>query len=448
MNWTKVQEFYGLKQPFNFAVAVPCLLNVCALAVVMIVSALLFFVESLTVGTERFYFFAYIVALLVLAIAISRYSRASFALLFWCTVELGLALSTTVLETHRIGISYFPENNYTGLSDPRWGYHPLLQIVPRPNVRWTWRVDSRDIALGKKQSGNAAINWADFEGHEFVFYQNSLGLRGLEPTAEDLKRPLIFVYGGSTTYDTTVSQGKTWVERVQADLHNKYAILNWGVVGYGTTEHLIQTGFYQGILGKSPVCAVYYVGRNDLHNAHIKLLDNAYANYMLLLQAVRAPDLLFAKYSPFVKILNEIAKHRFDSIPPQPRVDATQTPIASTDRHLEEIYAEHINTIKAINQARGVRTVFIGQMINREYYKGSPEPLPIDLVRNEDMWTLQARLNQVLKSAAMSGNPAQYIDPGIDNFLASDFTDGVHFTAAGASKFAALVADPIDAYCR
>ena len=93
---------------------------------------------------------------------------------------------------------------------------------------------------------------------------------------------LIFVYGGSTTYDTSVSQGHTWVERLNAKLGPPYELFNLGVPGYSTAEHVIQTAFYSDIDGVYPSCAVYYIGWNDIRNANLANLDRAYANFHLL----------------------------------------------------------------------------------------------------------------------------------------------------------------------
>lgn len=215
------------------------------------------------------------------------------------------------------------------------------------------------------------MNWAMLEGRTFSFNNNSFGLRGVEPTKADLAKPLIFVYGGSTTYDITVTQGETWVERLQADLDNKYTILNFGVVHYSTTEHLIQTVFYQRIVGKKPACAVYYIGWNDMVNAHIDRLDDAYADWHGLAIAARAPDLSLAEYSPLLGLINAVAKRRSDSLP-IPKVLGT-SPIMGDDKRLEQIYVDHINAIKAINAARGIKTVFVGQILNTEYLKPMPK---------------------------------------------------------------------------
>jgi hypothetical protein len=450
MNWTSVRESYGFQRPFNFTVAIPFLLNACGLALVIVACLVLLSNGNLTIGTQRFYFFLYICVALVSAAILGRISaRASYALFVLCIAEVSIGVVTNIRENSGVGISYLPRNLFTEQSDPRFVYHPLLQSVPKPNVRWVWHSDSRNRA--DSEQWGWPVNWREIEGKDFVFQHNSLGLRGAEPSAEDMKRDLIFVYGGSTTYDIAVTQGSTWVERLQAELHGRYAILNFGVPAYSTTENLIQTTFYQGVVNKRPVCALYYEGWNDIHNAHLKGLDRAYADFHLQLTPVRSPNLYFAAYSPLVRLVNDAARRRFDSLPPQPTaVYFGGKPPTGGDKRLEEIFVEHIDTIKAINTSRGIKTVLIGQMLNKEYFKVNPEGgnAWAPRVRNEDMWPLQVRFNELLRTAATSGSPAKYIDAGVENFQVDDFTDQGHFTAAGAGKFASLVSEQVDSYCR
>ena len=92
-------------------------------------------------------------------------------------------------------------------------------------------------------------------------------------------------FGGSTTYDIGAGEGDTWSDRLADALEQgdrgRFFVVNHGVPGYTTVEHLIQTAFYQTKFGKSPRCAIYYVGWNDLRNAHIPDLDPAYADFHL-----------------------------------------------------------------------------------------------------------------------------------------------------------------------
>jgi hypothetical protein len=434
MNWTDLREYYGLKRPFNFRVAIPFLLNTCALIAVFCVCIFLFFGRSLSIGTERFYFFFYIVCLLLIAAAFSRASIISYAILCWCTVELGLALGSSALCPRNIVRDPNPD-------DYAFIYHPLLQIVPRPNFQYKDQLDFRGI---EKKAEAAGVNVTSLQGQELAFIHNSLGLRGKELTADDLGKDFIFVYGGSTTYDVGVTQGETWVEHLQSELKNKYTFVNFGVVAHSTEEHLIDTAFYQDVVEKRPVCAIYYIGWNDVINSHIETLDSAYADYHLLTTAVRKPDLYIARYSPLFSLANEIAKKRFDTVPRVPKIFG-KTPVSGSDKRLEAIFIEHLKTIAAINASRGTKTIFIGQMFNKEWPQGPNVWAP--LIKKGDFPFLVSRFNSIAGDTAAS-IPAKYIDPGVTNFGHGDFVDYAHFTAPGARKFAALISKEVAGYCR
>lgn len=434
---TTLWTFYGLKKPFNFTVAIPFVLNICALAVVLITCAFLFLDKGLNVGTLRFYFFAYIVCLLSFAAAVSKASKLSYAILGWCIIELSLALFSGDLRPDNAVVQHDP-------FEYAFIYHPLLQLVPRPNWKYKNRVDLTGMEDELADARAAGMNVDSLQGKEFYFVHNSLGLRGAELTQADLARGLIFVYGGSTTYDIGVTQGDTWVEQLQTDLNNKYTVLNFGVVGHSTEEHLIYTAFYQDILPKRPSCAVYYEGWNDVINSHLDHLDSAYADYHLLTMAVRRPGLEFGRYSPLFLLASELVAGRFDTVPQIPKV-LGRPPVAGSDNRLEAIYVEHIKTIAAINRSRGIKTIFIGQIFNKDWPKGPNIWAP--LVPKGDFPALIERFNSILSSTATSTS-AKYIDAGIGNFNHDDFVDYAHFSASGAKKFAAAISHDVGDFCR
>lgn len=444
MNWTEVATHYGFKKPYNFKVALPFLLNLTLIAAIVITGAVLSLSDRLNIGTERFYFLGYVLFLASVAAIFSKSTTLSLAAFFWCVIELSLALGSNVLEHYNLGISLFPNNYYLSPDEfrPRFQYHPLLQMVPKPNAQQTIHYEFRP-----ENVYTGPYNWAEL-GKERKFSHNSLGLRGAELTPQDLNKNLIFVFGGSTTYDWSVAQGSTWVERLQADLDNRYTILNFGSPGHSTTEHVVHTAFYENIVGKLPVCAIYYVGWNDISSAHIGNADPTYTNWHTLALAMRKPEIWAEKYSPVAKLVAGEARRRFDSIPETPRLEG-RNPVAGSDSELEHLFAEHIVTIAAINRARGIESVFIGQMLNREFFKmfkpdGNDAFSP--LIRNGDIWATQERFNSIMRSTAISAG-AKYIDPGIENFHYGDFVDQGHFSAAGSQKFSALIAKEVDAEC-
>jgi lysophospholipase L1-like esterase len=441
MSWTKVLAFYGLRPPFDFRIAIPFLLNICLLGVTFLMCAFLYWRGELNTGTARFYFFLYLACLLAIAAVFSRARKLSYTILVWCMLELSLGLGTFILAKGGAHPSLFPDNDPVPPHIQTVMYHPLLQLVPHPNSHY-----KRHLYFGglEERAKAAGIDVQSLKGKELSFDINSLGFRGKELTADDLARDLIFVYGGSTTYDIAVTQGETWVENLQSDLNNKYTVLNLGMLGYTTVENLIQTAFYQDVVKKKPVCAVYYVGWNDIGSSHIEPSDGAYANYHLLLLPEHRPALFLAKYSPLGLLANALAVKRFDTVPLPPKI-LGKPPVAGPDERLEAIFIEHIKSIAAINRVRGIKTIFIGQILNRRwpdrpnYY----EPL----IEEGDNVPLMERLKSMLSGTAASIG-AEYIDPGIKNFEGSDFVDGGHFAASGAKKFAALVSGKVGDSCR
>lgn len=430
---TRVKAFYGLTSPFDFKVAVPFLLSALGLIVVFLVCLFQFFAGDLSLGSVRFYFFAYIACFLLIAAVFSKFRTLSYVLLCWCTVELCLAAASPGLRP--------PNFVFNGQPEFPWVYHPLLQLVPRPNFQYT---NYPDLSGHEAEAKAGGIDVAAIQGKELKFVHNSLGIRGKQLTADDLRKDLIFVYGGSTTYDVGVTQGETWVEHLQSDLDNKYTVVNFGVVGHSTEEHLIDTAFYQDVIGKPPVCAIYYVGWNDVINAHLENLDSGYANYHSLTLAVRRTDLSIAKYSPLMSLFNDVAKKRFDTVPQIPPV-LGGTPLTGSDKRLEGIFVDHIRSIAAINGARGIKTIFIGQMINKDWPQGPNLFAP--LVKTGDFPNLIARFNALLRDT-VSPLSAKYIDAGNANFQHTDFVDYAHFAPLGTKKFAGLISGPVDGYCQ
>src|ERR1700761_4921912 len=146
MNSTNMRSFYGLQRPFDFKVAIPFLLNAFVLIIVLLLCIVFFFIHSLSIGTERFYFFSYVACLLIIGAVLSKVRVLSYAILCWCLVELSLAFGNSAL---------YPKNIVTEPNPDEFAfvYHPLLQIVPRPNFQYTNTLDFRPIAARAKAAG-------------------------------------------------------------------------------------------------------------------------------------------------------------------------------------------------------------------------------------------------------------------------------------------------------
>jgi hypothetical protein len=134
------------------------------------------------------------------------------------------------------------------------------------------------------------------------------------------------------------------------------------------------------------------------------------------------------------------------NLPKVPTLD--EAPFGGTDEHLEDIYREHVRTLTSMNSSRGVKTVYIGQIMNAAKLESEQNQLVWwPLVRAKDAWPLQKHFNSILRSEAAEGG-ASYVDAGVENFQDNDFVDEGHFSSKGADKFATLIAHQVDAGCQ
>jgi hypothetical protein len=426
--WAKVKKFYGFSKPHDFNVAIPALLNGA-----FFLAFLAKFVQALinnnkariygpvernflTFPSEMFYFYIYIFIGLVLLNVVIKCKRIYWPLFVWFAIEF-------CLGAFGRGLSPFDS---TAEFENRYVYHPLLQGTPLPNFKG--RNGRRFIvhnAIGQRDSGNSPDNLS--------------------------RKGLIYVFGGSTTYDVDVSQGETWVEKLNGLLGKPYKLFNFGVPGYNTSQHVVETAFYGDIKGVYPTCAIYYVGWNDIRNGHVADLDGGFANFNVLqlsqnLNTRRA--MRIATVSPALKLSLKGLSYLVDTVPfPNPRFDDSEK--GRTNANLKAIFQRNVATIAAINGPRGVKTIFVGQMLNRDELEGAVDKKRhawMPFVDLRDLWSLQAEFNELLRGEAEKAGYV-YIDADVDKFGPSDFYDAGHFSPGGAEKFASRIAEGVRRNC-
>jgi len=413
----------GLSRPYRFertiAVATALLLATGAGAVVFAYGL----ANDVAAGSPAAWFFTYVGGLLALGIAFAPWPRITIVVLSLAALELGIGLGAAAMAEHGRGtaIGIFPDR---GVRSAMRVWHPLLQAanVPTPT------------------------------GTRTRFHVDSQGLRGRERSPAELNdRIVVALFGGSTTENITLSDGETWPERLEALLGaDRFAVLNRAVSGNSTVQHVIRTAFYQDAYGVAPRCAVYYVGGQDISNSHFRNLDPGYADFHTphLVDAVEAryADRAPVAMSPILRLLRRGATSLFDTV--RPAEDPQGMPSALPDPALEAIFARNIRSISAINRARGVRTVWIGEVLN-----AAPPPPDVDpdakwtlFIDLKDLSRLLAHLRSVLKREVAALGDI-HIDVDTSKLHDSHFVDAEHFSAEGAQAFAAMIAPAIADAC-
>jgi lysophospholipase L1-like esterase len=375
--------------------------------------------HKLTLGSYRCWYFLYIGAAGLIAFALPRKSQviaAALVALAW--IDLGLGVGSGVMRRLHLGPSILAPD----IPQTPTAWHPLLQAVPRRTP-------------------------LDVHVHAFI---NSQHLRGPERDPATLRtKRVVALFGGSTTFDIVAADGQTWGDRLEGLLGPDFAVLNHGVMGYTTAENLIQTAFYESSYGVEPRCAVYYEGWNDARNSHVSNLDPAYAHFHLRnqidAQGARRLSPVWLTVSPVLRALSRLVVWVTDTARPIGTPDGEVS--GAPDPAVEAIYVRNFDTISAVNRARGIKTVWIGQIINHTLTADTPTSEWVPFVPDKDLWPIIERLNALAHERARKLGDI-YIDVPLDAFEASDFFDEGHFYPQGSAKFARLLAPAIASACR
>ncbi len=383
----------------------------------------LFRIDELKFAGPRTDYFLYLAALLVLAVLVARWPRLSGALLVLACIEFAWGLGSWAL-TPPGSPSLLPP---VTAEPPRFQWHPLLQAVPAPGLAFT-------SATG------------------LSIRHSSQGTRGRDPDPARLADSgVVATFGGSATYDIGNGEGDTWPDRLDEALRgDRLVVVNHGVPGYTTAEHVLQTAFYPEKFGKAPHCAVYFVGWNDLRNAYIPDLDAGYADFHMPSQVdslkVRRIGGSNVTISPLLTVLARLVAAEVDTVR-YAKDPYALPPVIGSDPAQAAIFERNVRTISAINRAHGTPTIWVGQVVNRDRLKGEGLYGWLPRVRDRDLPRLLQQSNALLKRTAQALGDTYLALPD-DAFGPADFVDEGHFSAAGARRFAGLLAPVVREACR
>jgi len=413
----RLLAYAGLARPYRFERTLAVLVAFL-LAVVIAAAAVHFYIAGkLPTDSPRYWYFVYMAGFVVLALLLVPWPRLAAIVLSLAILEAAFGLGSAYL--YKVGLldqTVFPRGEE---AEHRFRWHPLLQGVPIPS-------DADDV------------------------HHNALGQRGRERTPQSLDgKTTIALFGGSTTYDVAGGEGETWGDRLEEMLGPNVAVINHGMLGYSTAEHVIQTAFYERTHGVPPRCSIYYVGWNDLRNSHVHNLDPGYADFHLpgqidnlQVRRLRQSDVSF---SPLLMLVRYFLVVGIDTARPADKPPGQIA--AASDPAMEEIFLRNVRTISAINRQRGIKTLWVGQVMDhRRLLAGEPWGW-VPLLRPQDISPVVLRLNGLLKrEAEVLGDV--YVDVAPRDFTSDDFVDQGHFTPAGSRKFAARLAPAVAATCR
>jgi lysophospholipase L1-like esterase len=331
----------------------------------------------------------------------------------------------------------------------------LLELAGQ--LLYRWRRD-RWLWAGVSEISNYAL----FERHPYLvgrprsgvdLRQGSVRIRTLAdstrwtgaPAARSGRR-VVACLGGSSTFGAGVSDQASWPAQLQRRLGGRYAVVNLGVPGYSSAEHVIQVALLVGEL--HPEWLILYVGWNDIRNYHDpELSADYYAHGMsqlhnLVLADPRLEDFFgeLRARSGLVRIARSIRWRLLGPSSAGPVARASADPDPEVDR----LYRRNLETIVALARRWQARVLLVPQVLNQAAYQ---DP------RATHRWTsrivdralpgMLQRFNRQLDQVCIGGGCRVVRAIELQRWTPEDFVDDGHFSARGGRSMAELLAAEI-----
>lgn len=331
--------------------------------------------------------------------------------------DIALGAISKELNRYGIGENLMPRRSHSILASYQFDFHPLFTAVPRSNYRDAF---VRHTAFATRMVGDAATIAPD--------------------------KPKLVVIGGSSTYDISASQGSTWPDALQK-LVPEMQVINYGVGGYASAEHVMQTAFY---LPKfQPSCVIYYFGWNDIRSAQVPNLDAGYADFHFRNKLER---LLYFRDSSFTSIMRlaALAARRLTGPDLNLPKGINELPLkAGITPEFDAIYRNNIQTMITLNKARATPQGFVGQLFNHKKVASTPAGTRVAYMPGlqvSEYPRTMAEANAILADeATKAAVPVLLPD---QTWLSDDgFADFGHFNNKGAAEFAKRISGFVRQSC-
>lgn len=201
-------------------------------------------------------------------------------------------------------------------------------------------------------------------------------------TGADLNNDSLLIkigtFGGSTTFGTGVTDEDSWPALLQKKLGNQYAVINYGVPGYSTTENIIQMAL---IAPEEKLdIVIFYEGWNDIRNYHDKSLGADYYNHGMqqytslrlktstkVVKKSKFDQLkdIFVTFKLAHKVKRLInSKDNTQKTSPKNLIKGSEEP----DPFVDHIYKRNLKTLKILSDNIDAYPIFIPQVLNYDLY--------------------------------------------------------------------------------
>jgi lysophospholipase L1-like esterase len=317
-----------------------------------------------------------------------------------------------------------------------YGYW-LYSVAPNPNA-WLFAQHPNMVAL---MLGSKRYVVED-KGRPVVVSHNSLGFRGGEFPAKGSATRVVAI-GGSTTYGVDVSDDSTWPALLQDQMGAGYEVLNLGVAGHATAEHLYMMGAVASRL--EPDVVILHIGLNDMHCMHspeITPLVNTCHSDLLYLSTGRC----FVSRLPRLAMIHALVStmQNIGFAPRCPDVAKGRDDYTTIDERVLKDFKARTAAIISAALGIGARVIVVpqvgfrqGELAQGTYRWWTP------YLNQSSLPGLMKVFNQELRTIAQRMRVA-YVD-GVDQVAWTDdlYIDVSHLGRNGNERLASLIAPEV-----
>jgi lysophospholipase L1-like esterase len=334
-----------------------------------------------------------------------RLEKYCFVLFF--TLLLLEGLSAVVLRWQSGNWLYFTKHNQNELL---FKAHPYLVGVNRENVELT-------------------LNGVKFS-------HNSKGFRNAEWGKKTPAKMRIAAIGGSTTYGVGVNDWETWPYYLDSLMGEEVEVLNLGIPGHSTVEHLVFAVLWLKEIEADVV--ILHTGLNDLRNANIKDLKSDYSNFhapSLRSSLGLCPDEQLPKVA-FLRMC--IVAMQTLNWYPSCNVKAVMQGNASSneiDVRLTLYFQEHLNSLVKLLNAEGIRVLLLPQVLIEEGFYNGNYQWWAPFLSDEIIVPFSDTLNGIMNQIAINQD-VTYLKVDTIQWNINQFADPSHLNAVGNKTLA------------
>jgi len=274
---------------------------------------------------------------------------------------------------------------------------------------------------------------------QHTYTNNSQGYRGPEVGAKEAGTLRVAVVGASTSYGVGVNDNQTWPYYLDSLLGPGYEVLNTGVPGHTSLEHIV---FAATLLPElQPDIILVHSGLNDIRCLNIEGVKADYTDYHA---PSFAGSLGFCYRNGLPNVATvQVLISTLERLGWYPMCDfhrMAKPTMKQGDTHALSLFARNMNTLTAVCGLTGARLLFVPQVLVKEKIAGNQLWWWMPYVSDYELVAGIDSTNAIMKRAALAAGHVYTDTISPAHFSADDFGDPSHLNAAGNLRFAQMIA--------